>query len=102
MAEASAKEQAKKLIEEGWYQVSRKYRTLARLPKGETGIQALARAATKSRNIARDTREWAIMLGERSAGDHYLRVYAQEEGNWQEVSPTVFDWFRKLGGNTYY
>ena len=97
--EAGPRGAAASLIVGGWYQVSRRWRTLARLPDGKTGIQALAEAADGE--VARDSRDWAKMLGERQAGDHFLRVYARGMGLWREVSADVFREFRNLGGGTY-
>jgi hypothetical protein len=91
---------AKEIIADGWYQVSRRFRTVARLPDGMTGIEALARDARKS--YGRDSEEWANMLGERSAGDHWLRCFADKKGCWKELDQPTFDAFRKLGGRTYH
>jgi len=91
---------ARRLIDEGWYQTSRKFRCLARLPEGMTGKEALLEEAKKERPW--DAEKWVNCLGERSAGDHWLRCYSRrvEECN-QQVSQKVFDAFRRLGGGTY-
>lgn len=87
---------AQELIDEGWYQVSRRWRTVARLPDGKTGVQALTEAETR-----RDAEKWAKMLGEGSAGDHFLRCHANKDGLWKELDVPTFAAFRKLGGDTY-
>jgi len=76
-----------------WYQVSRRHHTVACLPEGKSGVEALAEASGRP--------EWAEGLKERSAGDQYLRCYAQKEGNWMELNSTQFRQFRDAGGSTY-
>lgn len=94
-------ESARQLIAEGWHQVSRAYRTLARLPDGKTGVEALIDAELRSKHPHFRLREWAEGLGERSAGNHYLRCYAKQDLNWCELDVPTFVAFRKLGGGTY-
>jgi len=95
-------EEAQKLIDQGWYQVSRAYCTVARLPKGKTGIQALIDAELSGGPGGRkDAPQWAARMGEHHAGDHFLRMYAK--GDLQkQLSSTVFNEFRRLGGGTYH
>jgi len=89
---------AKKLIDGGYYQVSRKFRTLARLPKDMTGKQALLEIAKNERPW--DAEEWVNNLGDGAAGDHYLRCYSPES-DYLEVGESIFQAFRDVGGNTY-
>lgn len=81
-----------------WFQISRAYRTVARLPPGETGVEALARAA---RHDDCDSVSWAHCLGEYHAGDHYLRCYAGSENNVTTMTPGAFAAYRKAGGGPY-
>jgi hypothetical protein len=80
-----------------WFQISRAYRTVARLPEGKTGIQALI-DATKDRR--EDAERWANGLGEASAGDHYLRVHSPKKDQL-ELTFHEFAAFRRMGGGTY-
>ncbi len=82
--------EARRLIARGYYQVSRAFLTLAKLPEGLTGVEALGRASGEP--------AWAQHLGELGAGDYYLRCYAKET---VKISPLVFEAFRKLGGGSY-
>lgn len=92
--EQKVRAKAQQLIDEGWYQVSNRLCRVARLPKGKTGIEALAE----------DNGQvwWAESLGERAAGNQWLQVYAvKNKGCCKNVSQEVFDAFRHLGGRTY-
>lgn len=95
-----------------WYQVSRRYRTIARLPEGKTGIQALIDAADASTDASDYMDEemkawwrtehvrWANMLGEHCAGDHFLRVFA--DGDLvKTLSRDEWKEFLAQGGTTY-
>jgi hypothetical protein len=86
-----------------WFQISRKYRMVARLPAEKTGIEALIEAARRTGYPPRkDLEDWARGLGEGSAGDHYLCCYApQKEEDWKELDIPTFQAFRRLGGTTY-
>jgi len=89
--------EAQALIDQGYHQTSRKYRHVARLPEGKTGIEALAEASAKYR--PGDALEWATRLGEQAAGGHFRRVYAVcYPGLRREVSEAVFAAFKALGG----
>ncbi len=84
-----------KIIREGYYQVSGKYRTVCKLPEGKTGIEALAEASGKP--------EWAALLGETGAGDQYLRCYALNRKPEDRLELSIGQWaaFKKLGGGSY-
>lgn len=85
-----AKTEAERLIAEGYYQISNKYRLLAKLPEGKTGIQALEEASLEEYRKTRPSDikpeidaywlshypTWARGLGEYHAGAHYLTTYA--------------------------
>src|SRR5574342_862917 len=86
----SIKIYAQDLINNGFYQVSRKFRLLARFPKGLTGKQALSMIDP---NLGK-------RLTEGDAGDHYLRIYASPP-DLIEVDQETMDEFRRLGGSTY-
>lgn len=94
-------EAARRLIEEGWYQVSRRHRLLSRLPEKTTGKEALINAEGRSSRSRRETERWANALGDFHAGDQYLRCYAHLDQNCCEVDIPTFAAYRKLGGGTY-
>lgn len=98
-------ETAQRLIDEGWYQVSRKYRLVARLPKGKTGIEALIEQERRSQYPHPQAEEWVERLGEGHAGDHYLRTkprrLGQQDPDEQELDIPTFAAYRKLGGGDY-
>ena len=77
------------LLSSGYYQVSRKFRIVARLPSCTSGIEALAEAS--------GDRAWAQRLGEVQATDHYLRVYAKD---CLTLDRATFVEFLRLGGGT--
>jgi hypothetical protein len=85
---------AEQLLSLGYYQTSRRFRHLARLPEGKTGKEALLESDFQHY----DKEHWIACMDEYSAGDFYLRGRAADK---IVVSKEVFDQFRKLGGNTY-
>lgn len=99
------RERALQLIREGYMQISRSYRMLARLPKGVRATDALYQASLGEysptlHNYAywqQHLREWADHLGDDGARRQYLRCYAPDKIT---VSPGVFMLFRKLGGQS--
>lgn len=90
---------AVQILTEGYFQVSRKFRTVAKFPPGKNGMQALfdAAAASGDHGSRAECLRWVDSLGETAAGDYYLRVYAET----LTVPVEVFDEFRRLGGGTY-
>lgn len=74
-----------------WKQTSRKYRHVARLPPGKTGIQALKDA---SPDECRRVEE----LLERQCAAQYLRLYAAKEGFREELTEEEFENFKANGG----
>lgn len=86
-----------------WFQTSRRCRLVARLPEGQSGIEALSRATISRKSILREILEavdWALQLGEEGAGDMYLRCHAPGHDR-MALTPDQFDAFRAAGGNTY-
>lgn len=81
-----------------YFQTSRAHRIVVRFPEGVGPIEALVAAARASRPW--DVELWARRLGERSAGDHYLRVYAPRE-HQLTLTREVFDAYLHLGGGTF-
>ena len=77
-----------------WFQVSRSHRSLARLPDGMTGIEALE-------SISKDRPGWAAGMGEGNAGEHFMRVYGRDPELRAELTPEEFELFRKAGGKSY-
>lgn len=82
-------DRGRELVEAGYYQVSRKYGIVARLPAGLTGREALAQ-------------HWrgAERLTEGGAGNLYLRVYAPP-ADQLTLAPAEFIAFRRAGGRDY-
>lgn len=75
-----------------WRQTSRKYRMIARLPEGETGLEAIKRCSPKDY-------ERIMKHAERMASSSYLIHFAEQEGNSQILSTEAFETFRKNGGS---
>lgn len=73
-----------------WFQISTRYRLVARFPEGLTGLEALIQASGRA--------DWRF--DERDAGDQYLRVYAPRE---DQMRLTAEEWkaFKMNGGSTY-
>ncbi len=90
-----------KLFDDGWRQISRKYRLIARLPEGKTGKQALYDGRIESLNGVRlehwtvRTRTWVNVLGEYNCADHYRRCYAQGDLR-MELDAHTFSGLRML------
>lgn len=76
-----------------YFQVSRRYRIVVRLPEGKSGIQILSEVSGKP--------QWALQLGEAQAGDYYLRVYAESAGLWLKLTVAQWNAWRAAGGRTY-
>lgn len=83
-----------------WFQISGKYRMVARFPPGMSGIEAL-----KTLHIRPP--QWAEAMGEGLAGDHYLRRNQRYRTlhSSQALTATLTheEWkkFRDDGGTTY-
>lgn len=77
-----------------WFQVSGRFRLVAKLPDGKTGMQALAECGGQRC----DDQKWIDGLGERHCGDYYLRCYAASE----ELTRKEWHTFKKSGGKTYF
>lgn len=97
-------EQAQWLIDHGYYQTSRRYGSLARLPLGMGGRTALYVAAMKQyRGLPnekfwrQEMRRWVEGMSIEGAIGQYLRVYAPESLRIT-VSQDVITAFHKLGG----
>lgn len=73
---------AQELVAQGYYQVSRRYRLVARLPPGYTGRKALREKNPKL----------ASEMSEAHCRDHFLRVYAEH----LELDAETFVAFRVL------
>ena len=87
-------ELAKSWIQQGYMSTSNKYRTISRLPEGETGLEALQRCAPSAyRNIMR--------VAEQRAADTYCRMgYAEREGNQMTLDREEFAAFKRAGGQS--
>jgi hypothetical protein len=74
-------------------QMSSKYRTLAKLPDGETGVQALQRLAPEElQNLEDRAKSWI----ESQARDHYLQQYAAIEGNEFHLDLRTFKAYKTI------
>jgi len=71
---------AQRLVDEGYKQVSRKYRTVARLPPGMTGLEAM-------RTVDPAFVEDMMRRLNDAAAEQYLRVYAKDT-----VEVPIKDW----------
>lgn len=76
------------LIAEGYEQISRKYRTLARLPYGKTGLEALA-------EVDPDLAVQYLRNAEEMAKSQYLRVYSRDK---VELTTEAFNEFLQKTG----
>jgi len=84
---------ARELVDAGWHMVSRRHRTVARLPEGKTGLECLTGVL--------NTR-WTAEMGEGPAGDMFLRCYTERDTHrWRDLSQGEFVAFRRVGGTTY-
>lgn len=78
---------------EGYYQVSRTHRLLARLPKGKTILEAITEHPDRSPDIVTQAlNAWPLT----KALDYYLRCWADQI----EVDEDVFREFRRIGGSS--
>ena len=79
---------ARELVAAGYRQISNKYRMVARLPEGTTGLQALQAVDSE---FARDL----IRRIEEQAADQYRRVHARGAGNVLELDEETFADFKR-------
>lgn len=89
-------DRARRLIAEGWCQTSSKYRSVARLPEGKTGMEALCEANGTGMDEA------LYRWDEASAGDSYLRSNSVPIQDRMELDPATWQAYKKLGGGTYH
>ena len=78
------------LIRNGFEQVSRKYRTLARLPPGKTGLEALA-------EVYPDLAAHFLRNANRIAAEQYLRCYAKGEDKIELTRDEFNEYLEKTG-----
>lgn len=96
LPEAEAKALALKIYREGrGVQVSRRYRMIATLPEGETGLKALKRCSpTHYKRV--------MASAERSARQDYATYCASKDGQMHELDMRTFAEFKKLeNGETF-
>lgn len=74
-------------------QMSSKYRTLAKLPDGESGVQALQRLDPEG---LAELRRRAEEFVENQAKDHYLLIHAANEGNQFNLDLRTFKAFKQM------
>ena len=85
---------AERLVRDGWKSTSNKNRTIARLPKNRTGLEALSECAP---NELRRIMEHA----EQRAADVYRRMYATvADKTKQELDFEMFRAFKHAGGES--
>ena len=107
-AQGQAEVKAQQFIDEGWFQISRRHRMLARLPEGMTGKEALFEARKKEIGPKHwggyweeDTAKWVNNLGEESCAEHFRRVYSTYDKTLNiTLDEKTFNAFRSLGGRT--
>ena len=93
---------AQLLIEQGWYQMSGRFRHLARFPPGTTDIVQLWIDARGECNSSLHDEEHARKLGEKWCGSMWLSARARmTPGCEMTVSLRVFRAYKKLGGGAY-
>jgi hypothetical protein len=80
---------AQAYLVDGYRSVSNKFRTLARLPPGKSGLEALA-------EVEPSYAESLIAQAEERATEAYLRVHAREAGHTLELDPDTFLAFKRL------
>lgn len=85
-----AEVRASDLLKQGYVQISRRYRIVARLPRGKTGLEALEEADPAL------VEDWLASLEER-ATEQYLRVYAPNELK-ETLTEEEFNAFLRLRG----
>lgn len=86
------------LIESGYFQVSRTWRTVARAPLHPSGARRMnGYEAMETVPMPKWRLKQWLKQPERSVLDQFLRVYAKDTIT---LSPTLFDEFRRLGGGT--
>lgn len=87
----------KALILRGYYQVSRSYRQIARLPEGKTGRQLLAEMPEYKHMTTK------AGLNNASLDDFWLRMFAFRDPEFSlTLTVEEFAEFRRLGGKTRY
>ncbi len=81
------------LVRDGYKSTSNKYRNVARLPEGKTGLEALRDCAPE---------EYARIMeqAERQAADRYRRFNAAEHGDQETLTVDEFKAFRSAGGES--
>lgn len=87
-------EKGRELVARGWRQTSRKFRMLAKIPDGMTGMQALREADPRAADELEDRMN-------RQAADTFRRSHICKTlfpECFQEVDQPTFDAFRRAGG----
>ena len=79
------------LIDQGYESTSNKYRTVARLPPGKTGVEAL-------REVSPHDYALIVYRIEQQCASAYRRIYAQRNGDQIELSVEEFRQFKQAGG----
>jgi hypothetical protein len=80
-------------VSQGYRQISRSHRLIARLPENVTALEAIAR-------LDPEMHRRMLELVEQRAADYYRRMYAKQEGNELALMADEFDAFRAAGGGT--
>ena len=93
---------ARKLVEEGYCQISSRYRRVAKLPPGKTGKEAVLESL-----LGKNPKKWEVehythlvsRWSEAEAKDHFLRVFAGK-GLTLKLTHEEFLAYKKAGGGT--
>jgi hypothetical protein len=85
---------ARALVRDGWMSTSNKRRTIARLPEGKTGLEAL-------RDVAPEAHDTIMSRAEQQAANGYRRIFASEgDGTRQTLDVSMWMAFKKAGGES--
>jgi len=81
---------AAQLVRDGWKSTSNRYRNIARLPEGKTGLEAL-------RDCAPEAYRHIMENAERQAADTYRRIFARGDTK-QTLDQDMFQAFKRARG----
>lgn len=86
------REIAEQLVRDGWQSTSNKYRVIARLPEGKTGLEAV-------REVDPIAYKRIMEHAERQAEAYYRRMLANTSaGTQQTLDESMWRAFKKAGG----
>jgi len=86
------------LVTDGWKSISRRWCTIARLPAGLDGRQALALHDPDMANRTHDRHPDRFIHPKAACEGSYMRLFADRDGNVRTLRTDEFRLFRKMGG----